>query len=64
MADVGAERHRTRSEQVWHDERELMDYVTCGTGSYFNFGEIMPTFQFADKLGVEAAAAIKPTPGD
>ena len=43
----------------WHDERELMDYVTCGTGSYFNFGEIMPTFQFADKLGVEAAAALK-----
>ena len=27
---------------AWHDERQLMDYVTCGTGSYFNFGEIMP----------------------
>ena len=22
---------------AWHDERELMDYVTCGTGSYFDF---------------------------
>jgi hypothetical protein len=30
---------------AWHDERRLMDYVTCGTGSYFNFGEVMPTFQ-------------------
>jgi 2,4-dienoyl-CoA reductase-like NADH-dependent reductase (Old Yellow Enzyme family)/NADPH-dependent 2,4-dienoyl-CoA reductase/sulfur reductase-like enzyme len=44
---------------AWHDQRELMDYVTCGTGSYFNFGEIMPTFQFADKLGVVAAESLK-----
>ena len=22
---------------AWHDERALMDYVTCGTGSYFDF---------------------------
>ena len=27
----------------WHDERRLMDYVTCGTGSYFDFHKIMPT---------------------
>jgi 2,4-dienoyl-CoA reductase-like NADH-dependent reductase (Old Yellow Enzyme family)/NADPH-dependent 2,4-dienoyl-CoA reductase/sulfur reductase-like enzyme len=44
---------------AWHDERELMDYVTCGTGSYFNFGILMPTFQFADKLGVSMAEALK-----
>ncbi len=44
---------------AWHDERELMDYITCGTGSYFNFGILMPTFQFADKLGVEMAEALK-----
>lgn len=43
----------------WHDARELMDYVTCGTGSYFNFGILMPTFQFADKLGVSMAEALK-----
>ena len=42
----------------WHDAHDLMDYVTCGTGSYFNFGILMPTFQFADKLGVEAAEAL------
>ncbi len=44
---------------TWHDERRLFDYVTCGTGSYFNFGEIIPTYQFADKLGVAAAEALK-----
>lgn len=44
---------------AWHDARDLMDYVTCGTGSYFNFGILMPTFQFADKLGVDAAEALK-----
>ncbi len=43
---------------AWHDDRELMDYITCGTGSYFNFGILMPTFQFADKLGVEMAEAL------
>ncbi len=44
---------------AWHDAHDLMDYVTCGTGSYFNFGILMPTFQFADKLGVDAAGALK-----
>jgi 2,4-dienoyl-CoA reductase-like NADH-dependent reductase (Old Yellow Enzyme family) len=44
---------------AWHDRRELMDYVTCGTGSYFNFGILMPTFQFADKLGASVAEALK-----
>lgn len=44
---------------AWHDERGLMDYVTCGTGSYFNFTEIIPTFQSPANLGVEMAAALK-----
>ena len=39
----------------WHDERELMDYVTCGTGSYFDFSDLIPTFLFADKLGTPLA---------
>ena len=43
---------------AWHDERELVDYVTCGTGSYFNFGPLMPTFLYPDKLGVDAAQAL------
>jgi NADPH-dependent 2,4-dienoyl-CoA reductase/sulfur reductase-like enzyme len=43
---------------AWHDERELMDYITCGTGSYFNFSILMPTFQSADALGVAGAQAL------
>lgn len=44
---------------AWHDERRLLDYVTCGTGSYFNFGELIPTFQYPDKLGAPLAEALK-----
>jgi 2,4-dienoyl-CoA reductase-like NADH-dependent reductase (Old Yellow Enzyme family)/thioredoxin reductase len=44
---------------AWHDERRLMDYVTCGTGSYFTFGGIIPNIFFADKLGAPHAEALK-----
>lgn len=45
---------------AWHDERELMDYVTCGTGSYFELGaSIMPTVFLADKLGAPLSEALK-----
>jgi NADPH-dependent 2,4-dienoyl-CoA reductase/sulfur reductase-like enzyme len=43
----------------WHDERRLMDYVTCGTGSYFTFYEIIPTSLYRQGLGVPYAAALK-----
>ena len=44
---------------AWHDERRLMDYVTCGTGSYVNFDEIIPTSLYRQQLGVPYAAALK-----
>jgi 2,4-dienoyl-CoA reductase-like NADH-dependent reductase (Old Yellow Enzyme family)/pyruvate/2-oxoglutarate dehydrogenase complex dihydrolipoamide dehydrogenase (E3) component len=44
---------------AWHDARGLMDYITCGTGSYFDFSGVMPTVFFADKLGVPFAEALK-----
>ena len=44
---------------AWHDDRQLMDYVTCGTGSYFSFGGIIPNVFFADKLGAPHAEALK-----
>jgi 2,4-dienoyl-CoA reductase-like NADH-dependent reductase (Old Yellow Enzyme family) len=44
---------------AWHDERQLMDYVTCGTGSYFNFTAIIPNAFHADKLGAPHAEALK-----
>ena len=44
---------------AWHDERRLMDYVTCGTGSYFDFEAIIPTSLFDARLGEPFAAALK-----
>jgi 2,4-dienoyl-CoA reductase-like NADH-dependent reductase (Old Yellow Enzyme family) len=57
--DVAMQTEQLCEIAAWHDERRLMDYITCGTGSYFNFGILMPTFQFADKLGVSMAEALK-----
>lgn len=44
---------------AWHDERRLMDYVTCGTGSYQDFYAIIPTSLYPQRLGVPYAAALK-----
>ena len=44
---------------AWHDARTLMDYVTCGTGSYFDFHSLMPTSLYPARLGESAAAALK-----
>jgi 2,4-dienoyl-CoA reductase-like NADH-dependent reductase (Old Yellow Enzyme family)/thioredoxin reductase len=42
------------------DERGLMDYVSCGTGSYlYDFSKIVPSFHYGMKLGVADAAAYK-----
>jgi 2,4-dienoyl-CoA reductase-like NADH-dependent reductase (Old Yellow Enzyme family) len=44
---------------AWHDERRLMDYVTCGTGSYLDFHKIIPTSLYPASLGAPYAAALK-----
>ena len=44
---------------AWHDERELIDYVTCGTGSYFDFFPIIPVSLYEARLGVPYSAALK-----
>ncbi|MEQ1873378.1 MAG: FAD-dependent oxidoreductase [Ilumatobacteraceae bacterium] len=44
---------------AWHDERQLMDYVTCGTGSYFSFDKIIPTYQQPNNLGIPYAERLK-----
>ena len=42
------------------DERGLIDYVSCGTGSYLHdFSKIVPSFHFGMKLGVPDASAYK-----
>lgn len=42
-----------------HDEQGLIDYVTCGTGSYLDFYKIMPTFLYPEKLGTDLATVLK-----
>ncbi|MEZ5773341.1 MAG: FAD-dependent oxidoreductase [Hyphomicrobiaceae bacterium] len=62
--DPGAEAHLSAAELreilAWHDERQLMDYVTCGNGSYFTSGGIIPSFLKPDKIGAAYAEALKP----
>lgn len=36
-----------------HDAEQAMDYVTCGSGSYFDFYKLMPTFLYPEKLTVD-----------
>jgi 2,4-dienoyl-CoA reductase-like NADH-dependent reductase (Old Yellow Enzyme family) len=43
----------------WHDARRAMDYVTCGTGSYFDFYPIIPVSLYEQQLGVPMAAELK-----
>ena len=42
-----------------HDAEGLMDYVTCGSGSYLDYHPLMPTFLYPEKLGVDLAARLK-----
>ena len=42
------------------DQRGLVDYFSCGTGSYLNqFSKIVPSFHFAMLLGADDAAKFK-----
>lgn len=43
----------------WHDRRGLMDYITCGTGSYFRAEPIIPTHVHEGLDGTGAAACLK-----
>ncbi len=43
----------------YHDERGLFDYVTIGTGGYYNFTMIIPNALHEDQLGVPFASQIR-----
>jgi 2,4-dienoyl-CoA reductase-like NADH-dependent reductase (Old Yellow Enzyme family)/pyruvate/2-oxoglutarate dehydrogenase complex dihydrolipoamide dehydrogenase (E3) component len=44
---------------AYHDDRALIDYVTCGSGSYFDFYKLMPTALYPEKLGVDLSETLK-----
>jgi 2,4-dienoyl-CoA reductase-like NADH-dependent reductase (Old Yellow Enzyme family)/thioredoxin reductase len=41
------------------DRDGLLDYVTCGTGGYFDFYKLMPTFLYPENLGVDLSRVIR-----
>lgn len=43
----------------YHDERQLVDYFTVGTGSYFDSDVIIPVFAYGEKLTVNMTQALK-----
>ena len=42
-----------------NDGERLIDYVTCGSGDYFDCGSLMPTFLYPERLGAELSARLK-----
>jgi len=57
--DVALSREAMREIVARHDRDALIDYVTCGSGSYFDFYKLMPTFLYPEKMGTGLAAALK-----
>ncbi len=60
-SDVEAALSREDTAEIvaLHDAEGLMDYVTGGTGSYFDFVKIIPSFQHGEKLGADLATRLK-----
>ncbi|MCP4200297.1 MAG: FAD-dependent oxidoreductase [Proteobacteria bacterium] len=44
-----------------HDQTQMIDYVTCGVGGYFDFYKLMPTFLYPDKMGTDLSHVLKGT---
>ncbi|MCP4070973.1 MAG: FAD-dependent oxidoreductase [Hyphomicrobiales bacterium] len=42
-----------------HDQSQMVDYVTCGVGGYFDFYKLMPTFLYPDKMGTDLSSILK-----
>jgi len=57
--DVSLSQEALEEVIAWHDQRGLIDYVTCGTGNYFDFTRLIPTFLYGEKLGVDFAEGLK-----
>ena len=44
----------------YHDRRRLVDYLSVGTGSYFDYHQIIPHSLYEDLSGVAYAARLRP----
>ena len=57
--EVSLQRESIAEIITYHDKDQLLDYVTCGSGSYFDFYKLMPTFIYPERLGTDMAEVIK-----
>ncbi|MDP6432053.1 MAG: NAD-binding protein [SAR324 cluster bacterium] len=57
--EVSLQRESIAEIIAYHDKDQLLDYVTCGSGSYFDFYKLMPTFIYPERLGTDLAEALK-----
>ena len=60
---VALSRESMKDIVALHDVQGLMDYVTVGSGSYFDFSRLIPSFQQAEMLGADLAETLRPVTG-
>lgn len=57
--DIALSRESMAEIVALHDSEGAMDYVTVGSGSYFDFARLLPSFQHGEKLTSDLAGALK-----
>ena len=57
--EVALQRESIAEIIAYHERDNLIDYVSCGTGSYFDFYKLMPTFLYPERLGADLAKVLK-----
>ena len=57
--EVALQRESIAEIIAYHERDNLIDYVSCGTGSYFDFYKLMPTFLYPERLGADLAEVLK-----
>ena len=57
--DIALQRESLAELIALRDRDQLIDYVSCGTGSYFDFYKLMPTFLYPERLATELSQTLK-----
>ncbi len=57
--DVMLSREAIAEIVALHDKSQMVDYVTCGVGGYFDFYKLMPTFLYPEKMGTGLSSILK-----
>ncbi|MBT6509348.1 MAG: oxidoreductase, partial [Rhodospirillaceae bacterium] len=59
LSEKGLPLEEVKRIVAWHDVRHLMDYVSVGTGSFYDFSQIIPAFMYDQMKGPPLAAEIR-----